>query len=171
MSGSVGYHGHCLMLASVGLLIPHRSKRNTVRYSHAGAKEERRYGSYSFLTSALDVGDWSVTPQPRFTPRERTPSTHCTGGWVGLRASLDTEARGKILCLCRGSKPVLPICSQTLYWLSNPSQAPPITHRGNKLSFYINVSQSNGLAYNNKRVLYASLQMRFYLVQINQRVL
>jgi hypothetical protein len=35
--------------------------------------------------------------------RERTPGTHCTGGWVDLRAGLDTEARGKILCPCRGS--------------------------------------------------------------------
>jgi hypothetical protein len=34
---------------------------------------------------------------------ERTPGTHCTGGWVGLRAGLDTEVRGKILCPCRGS--------------------------------------------------------------------
>jgi hypothetical protein len=30
-------------------------------------------------------------------PRERTPGTHCTGGWVGPSAGLDTEARGKIL--------------------------------------------------------------------------
>jgi hypothetical protein len=29
--------------------------------------------------------------------RERTPGTHCTGGWVGPRAGLDTEARAKIL--------------------------------------------------------------------------
>jgi hypothetical protein len=36
---------------------------------------------------------------------EKTPGTHCTGGWVGLRADLDTEVRGKILCLCRGSNP------------------------------------------------------------------
>jgi hypothetical protein len=28
-------------------------------------------------------------------PRERTPGTHCTGGWVGPRAGLDTEATGK----------------------------------------------------------------------------
>jgi hypothetical protein len=35
----------------------------------------------------------SVTPRPRFTPRERTPGTHCTGGWVGPRAGLDTEDR------------------------------------------------------------------------------
>jgi hypothetical protein len=31
---------------------------------------------------------------------------------VGLRADLDTEARGKILCPCRGSKPSRPVCSQ-----------------------------------------------------------
>jgi hypothetical protein len=40
----------------------------------------------------------SVTPRPRFTP-----GTHCTGGWVGPRAGLDTEDRGKIICSCRGS--------------------------------------------------------------------
>jgi hypothetical protein len=45
----------------------------------------------------------SVTPRPRFTPGDRTPGTHWTGGWVGPRAGLDTPARGKILYLCRGS--------------------------------------------------------------------
>jgi hypothetical protein len=39
------------------------------------------------------------------TPGKGSLGTHCTGGWVGLRAGLDTEARGKILCLCRGSNP------------------------------------------------------------------
>jgi hypothetical protein len=34
------------------------------------------------------------------TPGESTPDTHWTGGWVGPRAGLDTEATGKILCLC-----------------------------------------------------------------------
>jgi hypothetical protein len=33
---------------------------------------------------------------------------------VGLRAGLDTEARGKILCLCLGPDPGRPVCSQTL---------------------------------------------------------
>jgi hypothetical protein len=28
-------------------------------------------------------------------PQERTTSTHCTGFWVGIRAGLDIEARGK----------------------------------------------------------------------------
>jgi hypothetical protein len=54
------------------------------------------YSSCLFTTSALDGGEWSASrPRPRFTPGERTPGTHCTGGWVGLRAGLDTEARGK----------------------------------------------------------------------------
>jgi hypothetical protein len=60
------------------------------------------------LLLILDLGTrwgWvvSVTPRPRFSPGERNPGTHCTGGWVGPRAGLDTEATGKILCLCRGS--------------------------------------------------------------------
>jgi hypothetical protein len=37
-------------------------------------------------------------------PQEMTPGTHWTGGWVGLRAGLDTEARGKFR-FCRGSNP------------------------------------------------------------------
>jgi hypothetical protein len=56
-------------------------------------------------------------------PGERTPGTHFTGGWVGHRAGLDTEVRGKILCPCRGSNPRSsgrPVGSQTLYWLSYP---------------------------------------------------
>jgi hypothetical protein len=38
-----------------------------------------------------------------FTSGERNRGTHWTGGWVGPRAGLDTETRGKILCLCEGS--------------------------------------------------------------------
>jgi hypothetical protein len=45
----------------------------------------------------------SVTPRPRFSPGERNSGTHCTGGWVDPTAGLDTEARGKTSCLCRGS--------------------------------------------------------------------
>jgi hypothetical protein len=75
---------------------------------------ERRYSSYSFMTLALVGGEWSAsTPRPCFTP-----GTHCTGGWLGPRAGLDREARGKILCPCRGSNLGHPVRSQTLYWLS-----------------------------------------------------
>ena len=40
------------------------------------------------LTSALDGGGWS-TPRPgRFTPGKK-PDTHCIGGWLGPKSSLD----------------------------------------------------------------------------------
>jgi hypothetical protein len=65
----------------------------------------------------------SIMPQPRFTPRKRTPGTHWKGGWVGPRASLDAGARRKILCTCRGSNPDHPARSQTLYCLSYPSSS------------------------------------------------
>jgi hypothetical protein len=42
-------------------------------------------------------------------PGERTPGTHCTGGWVGPRAGLDTVVRGKIICPFRGSNPNRPV--------------------------------------------------------------
>jgi hypothetical protein len=46
-------------------------------YRHAGTKGERICSCNSF---------W-----------EKTPGTHWTGGWMGLRTGLDTEARGTIL--------------------------------------------------------------------------
>jgi hypothetical protein len=68
------------------------------------------YSSYSFTTSALDGGEWSASrPGRPFTPGERTPGTHWTGGWVSPRASLDTGDRRKILCPCRGSNPDHPV--------------------------------------------------------------
>jgi hypothetical protein len=60
----------------------------------------------------------SITPQPCFT--------NCTGGWVDPRASLDTEARWKILSPLPGIEPQsprYPACSQTLYWLSYPAHS------------------------------------------------
>jgi hypothetical protein len=87
-----------------GKLVPLRSIEE-----HLG---DRRYSSYSFLTSTLEGGEWSASRSGRFTPGERAPGTHCTGGWVGPRAGLDAEVRGKILCLCRGSNPGRPVISQ-----------------------------------------------------------
>jgi hypothetical protein len=62
---------------------------------------ERSYSSYSFSNSVLN-GDALSASRPG---RSLTPGkgTNCTGGSVGPRVGLDTEARGKILCLCRGS--------------------------------------------------------------------
>jgi hypothetical protein len=38
-------------------------------------------------------------------PWERTHGTHWIGGWVGLKADVDIDAKRKILCLCQGSYP------------------------------------------------------------------
>jgi hypothetical protein len=89
---------------------------------HGGAWGERRYSSYPFTTTALDWGEWSASRIGRaFIPGERTPGTHWTGGWVGPRAGLDTEDRGKILSPLPGIEPRSPgrpARSQTLYCLS-----------------------------------------------------
>jgi hypothetical protein len=42
-----------------------------------------------YLTSTLDGGEWSASHPGYFTPRERAPSTHWIGGWVGPRYGLD----------------------------------------------------------------------------------
>jgi hypothetical protein len=84
-------------------------------------QENRMYSSYSFLTSALDGDDWSVSCPGHALPPGKDPSTHWIRGWVGVRAGLNTEARGKILCLCQGSNPSPPVYSQTIYILSYSS--------------------------------------------------
>jgi hypothetical protein len=51
-------------------------------------------------------------------PGERTPCTHCTGGWVGLRAGQATEVREKNPLPLPGIEPRSPgraVRSQTLY--------------------------------------------------------
>jgi hypothetical protein len=52
----------------------------------------------------------SITYRPRFTPGETIPGTHCTAGWVGSRAGLDTEARGKIISPLLGIEPRSSAC-------------------------------------------------------------
>jgi hypothetical protein len=44
----------------------------------------------AFLTSALQAGQWPASRPSGFTCRERAPTTHYTGDWVGPRAALDT---------------------------------------------------------------------------------
>jgi hypothetical protein len=76
---------------------------------------EERYRSYSLLTSALGGVSGQRHAPAALYPRERNPGTHWTGGWVGSKAGLDTEVRGKISCLCQGSTLGHPVRSQTLY--------------------------------------------------------
>jgi hypothetical protein len=89
--------------------------------------------SYSFLTSALDGGEWS-TSRPGCAlasgGKGPLPGTHCTGVWVGPRAGLDTEARGKMLSPLPGIEPRSPshlARSQTQYWLSCPTHIKEIS--------------------------------------------
>jgi hypothetical protein len=49
------------------------------------------------LASALVGGEWSTSRSGRFTPGERAPSTHWSGGWVDLRAGLDELEKRKFL--------------------------------------------------------------------------
>jgi hypothetical protein len=89
---------------------------------HGGAWGER----LAQLIHDLDTrwGEWSASRHGRaLPPGERTPGTHCTGGWVGFRAGLDTEDKGKILSPLPGIEPrspSRPARSQTLSCLSYP---------------------------------------------------
>jgi hypothetical protein len=77
---------------------------------------KRRCSPYSFLTSALEGGEWSTScPSRALPPGERAPGTHCIAGWVSTSTGLDAEVRGKILCLCWGLNPGCPVHSQSLY--------------------------------------------------------
>jgi hypothetical protein len=65
----------------------------------------------SFLTSALEGGEWSALRPCRFTPEERAHSTHWIESWVGSGAGLDAVEKRKFACPCRESKPGLLACS------------------------------------------------------------
>jgi hypothetical protein len=66
---------------------------------------------HSFLTLALDGGEWSASRPCRFTYGERAPA-----GWVGPRASLDAVAKRQIHHPWRESNPGH--AARNLYWLN-----------------------------------------------------
>jgi hypothetical protein len=74
---------------------------------HQATKTKWRTGAqlHIFLTVALDEGEWSASRPGRFSPKERAPSTHWIGSWVGPRASLDAVVKKKILSCCEDSNP------------------------------------------------------------------
>jgi hypothetical protein len=63
---------------------------------------------HTFLTSALDGSEWSVSCPGRFTPRKIAPGTHWIGGWVDPRAVLDAVVKEKISSPRRESNPRTP---------------------------------------------------------------
>jgi hypothetical protein len=72
---------------------------------HEGVLGEWMYSSTRSLTLALDGGEWSASRPSRFSPRERAPSTHLIGGWVGPRFVMDAVVRRKIPSPCQDSNP------------------------------------------------------------------
>jgi hypothetical protein len=59
-------------------------KASMYRYHHAGAKGERKLGSNSLLTSALDVGEWSASRPGRALPPVKEPPVPIVleAGWA-----------------------------------------------------------------------------------------
>jgi hypothetical protein len=104
--GSVTHHHTMNIYIYIYIYIYiHTQKVQLSRYTPWWRLGERRYSSYSFLTSSLGGGEWSASRPGLALPRRKD----CSGGWVGLRADLDTEVRGKILCSCLRSNPDRPV--------------------------------------------------------------
>jgi hypothetical protein len=93
--------------------IPHDSSIHTRRcrgpeicallYIFYAHQKQSRY------TLRRRFGGRGIAPTHSICPGERTSGIHCAGGWVRLRAGLDTKVRGKVLCPCRGSNPDRPV--------------------------------------------------------------
>ena len=65
-----------------------------------GACERIELSLDSFLTSALDRGDWSASHLKYFNPREIILIALGTGDCVGLRVRLDALVTRNISCFC-----------------------------------------------------------------------
>ena len=63
---------------------------------HEDIEGERQMVWHSlFLTSVQDGGEWSTSHSSHCTHGERTPGTRGIGGWIGLRASIDSLEKRK----------------------------------------------------------------------------
>jgi hypothetical protein len=70
---------------------------------------------------------------PRFTP-----GTHCTGGWVGPRAGLDTEATGKSFASAGDRNPVFQsVVRRYTDWVTPASQSRTTTEQLNQKHIWV----------------------------------
>jgi hypothetical protein len=127
------------MLFYVGLC--RLKKQSSPATSHGGTWGERRSSSYSFLTLALDGVSGQRHAMAALCPGERIPGIHCTGGWVGPRAGLDTEARGKILCPCWVSNPDCPVVQFLVRHYTDWATPAPLCRLSSSHSFMFKVKK------------------------------
>lgn len=64
---------------------------------------ENGFNAVSFLTSALDRGEWPASRFGQFIPCEPAPVTHWIGGRVGPRTDLGAVEKRRICCPYRES--------------------------------------------------------------------
>jgi hypothetical protein len=68
-----------------------KSKSKAVPLRHAGAKGERTYSSYSFLTSALGGGEWSASRPGRALPLGKDSQYQLDRMLGGPQSNLGTD--------------------------------------------------------------------------------
>jgi hypothetical protein len=73
---------------------------------HEGAWGESVAPTHSRTRHSMGMSGLRHAPAVLY-PRVKDPGTHCTGGWMGPRAGLDTEE--KSFRLCQGSKLYRPV--------------------------------------------------------------
>jgi hypothetical protein len=75
----------------------------------------------TFLTLALDGGEWPNSRSGRFTSGERALIVYCTGGYVGPRASLDAVGKERTLSSACNRNPGRLICNLVTVPTEQPS--------------------------------------------------
>jgi hypothetical protein len=99
------------------------AKQSSPATSHGGAWVERRYSFYSFLTSALDGGEWSASRPGRGLPRGKDPLYTLDRRLGGPQSRSGHRSWRKNPLPMPGIEPrstSRTVHSQTLYWLSYP---------------------------------------------------
>jgi hypothetical protein len=101
------YRGATEVRLKLSLKVKVKVKLSLCLTKHHAMKTYRGSGGIApyILDLVLDGGEWSASRPGRFTPRERSPSTHWIGGWMGPRVALDTVVKRKIPSSLRESNP------------------------------------------------------------------